>query len=285
MAKLLVIGSGPAGVTAAIYAKRGGMDVTVISRGVGTLNKAHMIENYYGFPEPITGPELEERGIEQAKKLGVEFIKSEVTSLGFEDRLTVSTPKEKLSADAVLLATGNTRKSPKIKGLKDLEGKGVSYCAVCDGFFYKDKSVAVLGSGEYAIHEVEALLPIAKEVSLLTNGEELKAELPQGALIDERKISKLSGDDSLQDLEFEDGGKLLISGFFVAQGVAGSTDLARKIGAAIDGNRILVDENMKTNIPGLYAAGDCVGGVLQVATAVGEGAIAGMTILKDIKNK
>lgn len=284
MSKLVIVGSGPAGISAAIYAKRGGLDVTVISKGKGTLEKAHLIENYYGFPQPISGKELEERGIEQAKNLGVNFINAEVTSLGFESSLTVSTPSETIETDAILLATGNTRKTSRIKGVSALEGMGVSYCAVCDGFFHRDKSVAVLGTGQYAMHEVAALLPIAQHVTLLTNGKEAEVALPEGALIDKRKIAKLVDKDGILDhVEFEDGEVLLVTGFFVAEGVAGSTDLARKIGAATEGNKIVVDENMKTNIPGLYAAGDCVGGVLQVATAVGEGALAGMAILKDLK--
>lgn len=285
MSKLLIVGSGPAGVTAGIYAQRGGLDVTIISKGEGTLSKAHMVENYYGFPEPISGPELEKLGILQAKNLGIEFIEAEATSIGFESSLTVSTPDETIAADAVLLATGNTRKSSKIEGVDSFEGRGVSYCAVCDGFFHKDRPVAVLGTGEYAMHEVEALLPIAESVTLLTNAKELEAELPENTRLDERKIAKVSGDATLQKVEFEDGETLSLSGLFIAEGVAGSTDLAKKIGASINGNKIVVDEEMRTNIPGLYAAGDCIEGIMQVATAVGEGAIAGMTIIKDLKKK
>ena len=185
----------------------------------------------------------------------------------------------------MVLATGASRSTPPIPGLRELEGHGVSYCAVCDAFFYRGKEVAVLGSGEYAMHEAAELLPVVGSVTVLTNGAPLTGVLPEGAKLDTRKISAFAGDGVVERAEFEDGESLPISGVFVAVGVAGSTDLAKKLGAATEGTRILVDEKMATNVPGLYAAGDCTGGMLQIAKAVYQGAQAGTSIVAEIRKK
>jgi len=145
MAKVLIIGAGPAGVSAALYAVRGGMEVTVLHHGSGALSKAERIENYYGFAEPPTGAELERSGIEGARKLGVEFVEDEVVWLGMNDTLTgflARTAGQEYEADSVILAAGSRRKAPKLPGLTELEGRGVSYCAVCDAFFYRGKRAA-----------------------------------------------------------------------------------------------------------------------------------------------
>ena len=122
-------------------------------------------------------------------------------------------------------------------------------------------------------------------VTILTNGAELTGVLPEGAKLDTRKIAAFEGDGVVEKVTFEDGESLAISGVFVAVGVAGSTDLAKKLGAATEGNRILVDEKMATNVPGLYAAGDCTGGMLQIAKAVYQGAQAGTSIVAEIRKK
>ena len=170
MAKVVIIGSGPAGVSAALYTARAGIDTTVLTRGPGALARAEGIENYYGVPGPVSGAELERRGIEGAKAVGVQFVEAEAVGLTFTDKLTVETLSGDYPADAVILATGASRAAPPIPGLKALEGHGVGYCATCDAFFYRGKDVAVLGSGEYALHEASALLPLAKSVTLLTGG-------------------------------------------------------------------------------------------------------------------
>ena len=144
----------------------------------GALDRAEKIENYYGFAEPVSGAELERRSIENAKRLGVRFVTAEAVGLTYTDKLTVETVDKNYPADAVILATGASRAVPRIPGLAGLEGHGVSYCAACDAFFYRGKDVAVLGSGEYALHEVQALLPVAKSVALLTNGAPLTADFP-----------------------------------------------------------------------------------------------------------
>ena len=154
MPNIVIIGSGPAGVSAALYAARAGVQTTVLTKGPGALDRAELIQNYYGFAEPITGAELERRGIEGAKAVGVEFVTTEAVGLTYTDKLTVETLAGDFPADAVILATGASRAAPRIPGLAGLEGHGVSYCATCDAFFYRGRDVAVLGSGEYALHEV-----------------------------------------------------------------------------------------------------------------------------------
>lgn len=178
MSNIVIVGSGPAGVSAALYAVRAGVQTTVLTKGSGALARAEKIENYYGFAQPVSGPELERRSIENARRLGVQFVQTEAVGLTWTDRLTVETLAGAYPADAVILATGASRAVPRILGLTGLEGHGVSWCAACDAFFYRGKDVAVLGSGEYALHEVQALLPVVKSVTLLTNGAALTRRLP-----------------------------------------------------------------------------------------------------------
>lgn len=283
MPNIVIIGSGPAGVSAALYAARAGVETTVLTKGPGALNRAELIQNYYGFAEPISGAELERRGIEGAKALGVQFVTTEAVGLTYTDKLTVETLAGDFPADAVILATGASRAAPHIPGLAGLEGHGVSYCATCDAFFYRGRDVAVLGSGEYALHEVQALLPVVKSVTLLTNGSPLTASFPPEVTVCPEKVNAILGEERVSGVELSGGKTVALSGVFVALGVAGSTALARKLGAEVDGNRILVDEHMQTTLPGLYAAGDCTGGLLQVAKAVYEGALAGTEAAKALR--
>lgn len=285
MAKVVIIGSGPAGVSAALYTARAGIDTTVLTRGPGALARAEGIENYYGVPGPVSGAELERRGIEGAKAVGVQFVEAEAVGLTFTDKLTVETLSGDYPADAVILATGASRAAPPIPGLKVLEGHGVGYCATCDAFFYRGKDVAVLGSGEYALHEASALLPLAKSVTLLTGGAPLTAEFPPEIALCTEKVEAILGEEAgkVTGVRLAGGRELPLDGVFVALGVAGSTALARKMGAEVDGNRIVVDEHMMTTVPGLFAAGDCTGGLLQVAKAVYEGAMAGNEAAKALR--
>ena len=283
MPEIVIIGSGPAGVSAALYAARAGAKTTVLTRGHGALDRAELIQNYYGFAEPISGAELERRGIEGAKAVGVEFVTTEAVGLTYTDRLTVETLAGDFPADAVILATGASRAAPRIPGLTGLEGHGVSFCATCDAFFYRGKDVAVLGSGEYALHEVQALLPVVKSVTLLTGGAPLTAQFPPEVAVRTEPVEAILGEERVTGVQLPGGETLEVSGVFVAQGVAGSTALARKLGAEVEGNRIVVDERMQTTLPGLYAAGDCTGGLLQVAKAVYEGAVAGTEAAKAVR--
>ena len=275
MSNIVIIGSGPAGVSAALYTARAGVDTTVLTRGPGALDRAELIQNYYGFAAPISGAELERQGIEGAKAVGLTYI----------DKLTVETLNGDYPADAVVLATGASRATPRIPGLAGLEGHGVSYCATCDAFFYRGKDVAVVGSGEYALHEVQVLLPVAGSVTLLLNGAPLAAEFPPEVAVRPEKIDAILGEQKVTGVQLSGGDVVELAGVFVALGVAGSTALARKIGAAVENDRIVTDEKMQTTVPGLYAAGDCTGGLLQVAKAVYEGALAGTEAAKALRKR
>lgn len=285
MGKIVIVGSGPAGCSAALYAARAGMETTVISKGIGALQKAEQIQNYYGFEEGITGAELYRRGVAGAQTVGTQFVTAEVVGLDYAATLVVQTTAGDYPADAVILATGTGRIAPKIAGLAEHEGRGVSYCATCDAFFYRGKTAAVLGAGEYALHEVQALLPLAGKVILCTNGEPLTAEFPAGVTVCTEKLEAIEGEETVTALRLAGGGLLPADGLFVALGVAGSATLARKLGAPVENGRIVVDEKMQTGIPGLFAAGDCTGGMLQVCKAVYEGALAATEAIKQIRGK
>lgn len=280
MVDVIIIGNGPAGISAALYTHRAGLNTLIIGRDSGSLAKADKIENYYGFSEPVSGNELIQSGIAAAKRIGVNIISDEVVSIQYNGNLVVKTKALEVEALSVIIATGSARNAPKIEGLNEFEGKGVSYCAVCDGFFYKGKDVCVLGEGSYALHEAMELLPIAKSVTIITNGVNPTVSVNDDIKVRTEKIHSISGDTSIEEIIFEDGTTLKTEGVFVAVGVAGSSDLARKIGAHTEGTKIVVDENMATNVPGLYAAGDCTAGMLQIAKAVYEGAKAGTEVIK-----
>ena len=283
MANVIIIGNGPAGVSTALYTTRAGINTMIIGKDHGALGKASEIENYYGFSQPISGKDLISEGMEGARRLGAEIISDEVLGISYGDKLTVITEGGEYEADSVVLATGTSRMAPKIKGLKEYEGHGISYCAVCDAFFYRGKDVAVLGNGNYALHEALELLPTSSSVTILTNGKEPDFQVPENIKVNTNSIDLIGGNDVVEEVHFQSGEMIQVSGLFVAIGVAGSTDLAKKIGAETQNNKIIVDENMSTNIPGLYAAGDCTGGLLQISKAVYEGAKAGTEIIKYLR--
>lgn len=285
---VLVVGKGPAGISAALYALRANLSVLLVAKDAGALSRAHMIANYYGFPEPVSGPELSRRGEEQAKNLGAEFLTGEVLDILFAEKFQVRVRTEDseqtLFARSVIVSTGAVRTKARVEGIEDFEGKGVSYCAVCDGFFYRKKNAAVLGSGAYALSEARELLPLAGKVSICTLGEEPSVEFPKEFSVEKEKVSRVFGRDHVEGIRFESGKEIPVDGIFVALGTASAADLARKTGAALDKNRLVVDERRMTTVPGLFAAGDCLGGVLQVAVAVAEGAKAGLGAVDYIRN-
>lgn len=285
---VIIIGSGPAGVSAALYARRGGADVTVISKGAGGLTTAEWVENYYGFAEPISGAELEQRGIAGAERLGVRFETDEVLAVlpveeGRGFRLEAAC--RMYAADAVILAAGASRRILSIPGLRDFEGRGVSYCAICDAFFYRGKKVAVIGAGDYALHEAEILRPHAAQLSLLTNGEEPSVAISDGIAVQTQKIVRIEGARRVQHIVFDDGTGMDVDGIFMAIGTAGSMELARKLGVVLSDGKIAVGKHMETNVPGVYAAGDCTGGLLQIAKAVYEGAEAGLAAVQYLRKQ
>lgn len=282
---VIIVGSGPAGLSAALYTSRANLKTLVLGKDGGALERAEKIENYFGMAEPISGCELVENSKVQARKLGAEVKEDEIFHISWDGSFQVEGKAGTYRAPAVLLATGTARKSLKINGMQELEGRGISYCAICDAFFYRGRKVAVLGNEEYAVHEMNQLLPVVGSVTLLTNGLPLQAEVTEGVTVVETPLVSVDGTDFVEGVTFADGSTLWVDGVFVALGSAGAADLARKVGAVTDGRSIQVNEKMETNIPGLYAAGDCIGGLLQISTAVGEGAKAAMSMIQFVRSQ
>ena len=280
---VIIIGAGPAGVSAGLYTKRANKKTLIIYNNESSLEKATKIENYYGFENGISGEELYKKGIEQAKNLGINVKKEEVIKIDkIKDIFEVKTVNENYTAKNVVLATGNKKNKPDIKNIEKFDGKGVSYCAICDGFFYRGKDVVVIGNGNYAIAETNDLINIVNHVTILTNGKKIPEFRAENVDIENRKAVAIEGNDNVEAVELDDGTKIKTDGVFVAQGVAGSTDFARKIGALVKNEKIVVNEKMQTTVEGLYACGDCIGGTLQVAKAVNDGMIAGIDIIKNM---
>ena len=284
MYEIIIVGNGPAGISAGLYLKRANKNVLIISKKNSALIKAERIENYYGV-QSVSGEELYNIGIKQAQNLNIPMEEDEVTNIEFDEnakKFIVTTANNEFESKYLILATGTNRVAPKIKGIKEFEGKGVSYCAICDAFFYRNKDVAVIGNGNYAIHEANILKPIAKSVTILTNGNKMIEN--RDALnfdVDESNIREFRGDTVIKEVDFENNNKRKIDGVFIAIGTASSVDLAKKIGALVKNNNIVVDDNMQTTVNNLYACGDCTGGLLQVNKAVYEGAKAAINIIKN----
>ena len=282
MYDIIIIGNGPAGISAALYTTRAGFSTLIVGKDIGALQKTDKIENYYGFSEPISGEFLVENGIQQAIRLGAAYQKAEVTAITQEDGFKVTCGDESFYGKCVLLATGKSRKKPAISGLTQLEGKGVSYCAVCDAFFYRGKKTAVIGAGAYALSEARELLRVTKDVTIFTNGQPQLEDMKDFTVKTE-KIAEITGEEKVDGILLEDGTKIDTDGVFLAVGSADAGALATKIGILTKNNSIVVDENFETNCKGIFAAGDCIGGFLQIAKAVSDGALAAQGISRRLK--
>ena len=180
MYDVIIVGAGPAGISASLYTVRRNLKTLIIYKEKSALEKTSKIENYYGFENGINGEELYKIGIRQAKNIGAEIVNDEVTNIKIDylnsnidnkkQIFKVQTLNNEFETKAVILATGNKKSKPNIKNIDEYEGKGVSYCAICDGFFYRNKDVAVIGNGDYAISEAMDLQNVAKSITILTNG-------------------------------------------------------------------------------------------------------------------
>lgn len=284
MKEVIIIGGGPAGISAALYTVRAGHKTRILSRDGGALMRADVVENYYGIEGPISGRELNARAEQNARRLGVIFEEAEVTAITItaDGRFSITASGKEYFADGVILATGSERSMPRIAGAQEFFGKGVSTCAVCDSFAARRRDVVVIGAGEYALHEAEALLGVAASITLCTNGE----PIPEGAerfAVRSEPIEAIEGDSLVRGVRLFGGERLEAAMVFLAVGVAGAGRLAASLGLMLEDGRIAVDRDMRTAIPRLYAAGDCIGGFLQIATAVSEGAIAGAKLSAELK--
>lgn len=277
---IAIIGSGPAGVSCALYIARANIPVMVFTNHKSSLLKAKAIENYYGIGK-ITGEELYNKGVEELKKLNVPIYEEEVLNIIWQENFLIETNKNNYSANSIVLATGTSKKAPNIPNLANLEGKGVSYCATCDGFFFKNKNVAVIGCEEFALHELKYLKNIVNNVTLLTNGKQINCD--PSILKKETPIKKILGENKVEGVLFEDGTSIEVDGIFIANNYPDSNILAKKVGIlSIDGE-INVNHSMETNIPKIFACGDAIKGTKQVAKAVHEGMQVALQIINDYK--
>jgi len=293
---LVVVGGGPAGLTSAIYASRSNLSVLVIERkNIGSIQMAHQIDNYPGFPEGITGTKLQNQMKDQAKRFGSEFL--DATFLGidiYDNPKIVKTDKVNIKAKSIVIATGwakNTGK--KLKGEAEFLGKGVSYCATCDGAFTRNKTVSLFGQGEEIAEEALFLTKYSQKIYIFVTGEELKCnknilktlkENEKVEIILNSKVTELKGDSILEKAEVEINGEkkeFPIQYAFLYLGTKNSTELLGEFANLDEDGLIVTDETMKTNFEGIYAAGDVVSKkARQVTTAVSDGTVAGMEVIK-----
>ena len=279
MIDVIIIGKGPAGISCAIYLKRYNLNPLVIAKDYGTLSNNSLIENYYGI-ESINGRELIDKGVEQAKKLGIEIKEEEVLSIENYDNYEVITKKNTYKAKAIFLATGKTREKVFTKGFKDFEGKGISYCATCDGFFYRKKKIGIMGSGDYMLSELEVLKNFTNDIIIFSN-EKIESEFE----VVNDKIIEFYGEEKLQGVRTKEK-EYELDAMFIALGSQSGFSFSKHLGIVLDEfDNIVVDENYMTNLEGIFAGGDVIGGLLQVAKAVSDGAIAATRIKKYLTNK
>jgi thioredoxin reductase (NADPH) len=298
---IIVIGGGPAGLTTAIYAARLGMKVTVFESSIlgGRASEAPEVWNFPGFPEGINGIELIDRMVQQASKFGANFLcPEEVLNLALKDPAKMVAARSGVyHCFAVVIATGTQRKKLLVPGETEFLGRGVSYCAVCDGPLFRDRVVAVIGSGNEAFEDAVYLSSISKKVFLITHNEEVKAEKVLVDEFEERpntdivkaKIESILGVDLVTAVKienFKDSKEMRvpIDGVFISVGGVPMTSLVRKTGIEVDERGcIKVDCRQTTNIEGVYAAGDCTCGGMQIITAAGEGAMAAIQAHRYVK--
>ncbi len=289
MYDVIIIGKGPAGISASLYTVRANLSTLLIGTDASSLKKAEKIENYYGFSDVISGQHLLEEGVKQASRLGARIVDDEVVGIQKNEYFEVTTSGERYEGKSVLLATGQPQKKVKIENLAKFEGNGVSYCSTCDGFFYNNLKVGVLGSKDYAVHEAIELEAYTRDITIYTNGKELEvsekfAGDAKRFKLNTKPVLKIDGSDFLQRIFFEDSTSEDIEGLFVANETASSVDFSRKLGILIEENAIVVDRFQQTNMEGIFAAGDCTGGFKQISTAVGQGAMAGRKIIEYIRS-
>ena len=290
--QILIVGQGPAGLSAAIYAGRAGMNTLLLGCDPKVAGD-YTIDNYFGFPEPITGKELVERGTAQAKRFDVDIRCERVLSIHAEENgYRVKTESGEMNAPAVILATGVSRARPGIGNLADYEGRGVSYCVSCDGFFNRGKKVYVVGEGIFAANQALELLNYTPHVTICTQEKPLEvtphfmeqldaADIP----VIKKKIVGLEGDGGLKQVVLSDDSRQDAEGLFVAMGQAGAADFAASLGLMKNGSFIEADHRQQTNLAGVFAAGDCVGRFMQISVAVGEGAVAARSAIGYVKKQ
>lgn len=294
---LIIIGAGPAGLTAGLYAVRSGLKTVIISKDIGgTANSILELENWPGFKG--SGTELMKQFYDQLKTYKIDFIMADVENIKKEnEEFVVETKNKKLQSKAIILATGTKRKELNIPGEKKLKGKGVSYCITCDAFFFKDKIVGVIGGSDCAATSALALSDITKKVYVIYRGGELRCEdINSKKLGDKENVEiiygvipkEIKGEEKVVGLIIEENGnqkEIKLDGVFVEIGATPIIKIVETLKLKLDKNYIIVDEDMKTSLPGVFAAGDITNHKLkQVVVASGQGAIAAKSAYDYLNN-
>ena len=296
----MIIGAGPAGMTAALYAARSNLKVALLERGIygGQMNNTAEIENYPGYAR-ISGPELAEKMFEPLENLGVEHLFGQVEKIeDHGDYKKIITEDEVFETKTVILASGANHRHLGVPGEEEYNSRGVSYCAVCDGAFFRDEDLLVVGGGDSAVEEAIFLTRFAKSVTIVHRRDQLRAQklLQERAFANEKisfiwdsVVKEIKGDDRrLTSVVFENVKTGQISesdfgGVFVYVGLDPVSDFVKDLGICDEAGWIVTDQHMKTAIDGIYAIGDVRQKDLrQITTAVGDGAVAGQEVYKYI---
>ena len=292
MRKCVIIGAGPAGMSAALYLKRAGIETVIIEKDVpgGEMLKTNKIENYPGF-ESIDGGELALKMQKQIKDLGIVIIKDRVLNVIKKDKFEISLSLETIACDYVIVATGRTPRKLGIRSEEELTGRGISYCAVCDGAFYKGQEVAVVGGGDGALTEALYLADLCSHVYVVARRDLRASDVLQNRVKNKDNITVLKNvqvsnieceNDRLSEVILDDGKVLSIKGLFIAIGGMPELDFLNDLDVKMKDGYILTDEKMESSVKGLYAIGDVrYKDFYQIVTAVSDGAVAALSIKKE----
>lgn len=294
---VIIIGAGPAGMSAAIYLKRAGVTPLILEAKApgGTLNIIHNIENYPGYTEK-DGTTLAFRMYSQVEELSIPFKTEKVLKIDNEDDYyVVTTEKGEYKSNYLLLATGKVPRKLNSKNAEIYEGKGISYCAVCDGALYKNKDVAIIGGGNSAMEAVSYMNNIANKIYVINRSEILRADEKEKEVLKDKnievllnkKVIEIQGDNTkITSIVLDDNRKINVSAIFVCIGQESSSAYYQNLELDSDNKGIIVDDNMKTSSKNVYAVGDCISkNLYQVVTATSEGAIAATNIVKSIRKE
>ncbi len=293
-----IIGSGPAGLSAAIYAKRANLSAVVIEKeyeGTGQIAESGQVDNYLGLPG-ISGYDLGEQFREHAVKLGVSFLEQEVTEIKKEDSAVFTIIFEdgsSVETKTVIYAAGATPRRANIPGEQEYSGKGVSYCAICDGSFYRGKKVAVLGGGDTALDDAVYLADLAEQVYVIHRRKEFRGaattveklrKKENVTFVLEHQVKEITGAEKVNGVVLEDGTAIAVDGVFVAYGSVPHTNLVKELVILDAAGYVKAEETGETSLAGLYVAGDARTKKLrQVVTAVSDGANAATAVVEYLK--
>lgn len=293
--KVIIIGSGPAGLTAALYNARANLEPLVISGSQlgGQISITNEVENYPGFPEGTTGPELVDLMQRQAERFGTRILVDEVTEVDFRSGspFTLKTHGDTFEAEAVIMCVGASPKRLGVPGEEEMIGRGVSFCATCDGFFFREKDVVVVGGGDSAMEEALFLTRFVNEVKVIHRRDELRAgeALKKRAFANEKLsfvwdtvVDEIKGNGKVQAITTRNTksgavGELATDGVFIYIGHYPNSDLFKGQLEVDEAGYLLIDKRMMTSMPGVFSAGEISDPVFrQIATSVGQGTAAAM---------